>query len=131
MIPLKPYLVRALYDWIIDNDLTPYLLVDAERPEVVVPRQYVQDGKIILNLKPQAISALSLGDQKIGFNARFGGTPMQLDIPLSAVLALYAKETGKGMVFEPDEDSDGTPPPPEPSPPVQPRSKAPFLKVVK
>lgn len=130
MTPLKPYLVRALYEWIIDNDLTPYLLVDAERPEVVVPRQYVQDGKIILNLKPQAISALSLGDRRIAFSARFGGTPMQLDIPVTAVLALYAKETGKGMVFEPEEEHDDTPPP-EPSPPVQPKAKAPFLKIVK
>lgn len=130
MLPLKPYLVRALYDWMIDNDLTPYLLVDAERPEVVVPRQYVQDGKIILNLKPQAISALSLGNQKIAFSARFGGTPMQLDIPLPAVLALYAKETGKGMVFEPEEEGDATPPP-EPTPPVQSKGKVPFLKVVK
>ena len=77
MTPLKPYLIRALYDWIIDNDLTPYLLVDAEHPEAVVPRQYVQDGKIVLNLKPQAISALALGNRTIAFNARFGGTPMQ------------------------------------------------------
>ncbi|MCU0734582.1 MAG: ClpXP protease specificity-enhancing factor [Methylotetracoccus sp.] len=130
MTPLKPYLIRALYEWIIDNDLTPYLLVDAEHPEAVVPRQYVQDGKIVLNLKPQAISALALGNRTIAFNARFGGTPMQIDIPLAAALALYAKETGKGMVFEPDEESEETPPP-EPSPPPQPKAKAPFLKVVK
>ncbi len=130
MIPLKPYLIRALYDWIVDNDLTPYLLVDAERPEVVVPRQYVQEGKIILNLKPQAISALSLGNRAIAFDARFGGTPMKIDIPLPAVLALYAKETGRGMVFEPDEETEESPPT-EPSPPSQPKGKAPFLKVVK
>lgn len=130
MIPLKPYLVRALYDWIVDNDLTPYLLVDAERPEVVVPRQYVQDGKIVLNLKPQAVNSLSLGDRTIAFSARFGGTPMQVDIPLAAVLAMYAKETGKGMVFENEEDN-GEAPPPEPSPPSPPKAKAPFLKVVK
>lgn len=130
MIPLKPYLVRALYDWIVDNDLTPYLMVDAERPEVVVPRQYVQDGKIILNLKPHAVSGLALGDRNIAFSARFGGTPVQIDIPLPAVLALYAKETGKGMVFDPEEESDVTPPP-EPSPPSPPKTKAPFLKVVK
>lgn len=130
MIPLKPYLVRALYDWIVDNDLTPYLLVDADHPGVVIPRQYVQDGKIVLNLKPQAISALSLGDHTIAFGARFGGTPMQIDIPLPAVLAMYAKETGKGMVFENEEEAEEAPPP-EPSPPVQPKGKAPFLKVVK
>lgn len=129
MTPLKPYLIRALYDWIVDNDLTPYLLVDAEHPEAVVPRQYVQDGKIILNLNPQAISALSLGNRTIVFDARFSGTPMKIDIPLNAVLALYAKETGKGMIFEPDADTEETPP--EPSPPSPTKSKAPFLKVVK
>lgn len=129
MIPLKPYLVRALYDWIVDNDLTPYLLVDADRPGVVVPRQYVQDGKIVLNLKPQAVNSLALGDRSIAFSARFGGTPMQVDIPIGAVLAMYAKETGKGMVFENEEDGEA--PPPEPSPPAQPKPKAPFLKVVK
>lgn len=130
MRPLKPYLVRALYDWIVDNDLTPYLLVDADRPEVVVPRQYVQDGKIVLNLKPQAVSALSLGERAIAFSARFGGKPMQIDIPIPAVLAMYAKETGKGMVFE-NEDEGEEAPPPEPAPPAQPKGKAPFLKVIK
>jgi len=128
MISLKPYLVRALYDWIVDNDLSPYLLVDAEYPEVVVPRQYVQDGKIVLNLRPQAINGLLLGNRAIEFSARFGGAPMQLEIPLAAVLAMYAKETGKGMVFENEEDEEGMPP--EPSTP-EPKKGKPFLKVVK
>lgn len=129
MASLKPYLVRALYDWIVDSDLTPYLLVDAAHPAAVVPRQYVQDGKIVLNLRPQAVNGLSLGNQAIEFSARFGGVPMQLQVPLPAVLAMYAKETGKGMVFENDDDGDV--PPPEPTAPEPAKSKAPFLKVVK
>ncbi|MFO1417694.1 MAG: ClpXP protease specificity-enhancing factor [Methylotetracoccus sp.] len=128
MVSLKPYLVRALYDWIVDNELTPYMLVDASHADVVVPRQYVQDGKIVLNLRPQAVSGLSLGNRSIEFSARFGGMPMQLQVPLPAVLAMYAKETGKGMVFENDEDEDV--PPPEPTEP-EPRRGKPVLKVVK
>lgn len=128
MIPLKPYLVRAIYEWIVDNSLTPFLLVDATRSEVVVPRQYVQDGRIVLNLNPQAVAGLSLGNDTIAFSARFGGTPTQVAVPLVAVLALYAKETGKGMVFDSDEDSES--PPPE-SPAPAPKKGRPTLKVVK
>lgn len=128
MMPLKPYLVRAIYDWIVDNALTPFLLVDASPAGVIVPRQYVQDGKIILNLNPQAVVGLSLGNQEITFSARFGGTPMQVTIPLNAVLALYAKETGKGMVFD-SEDEGETPPPEAPTP--APRKGRPSLKVIK
>lgn len=128
MIPLKPFLARAIYEWIVENGLTPYLLVDATRPDVVIPRQYVQDGKIILNLNPQAVAGLVLGNQSIAFSARFGGTPMQIDVPLNAVLALYAKETGKGMVFDEEEEGDGAPPePPEPAP----KKGRPTLKVIK
>ncbi|WP_139557584.1 ClpXP protease specificity-enhancing factor [Methylotetracoccus oryzae] len=128
MVPLKPYLVRAIYDWIVDNALTPFLLVDATRSDVDVPRQYVQDGRIVLNLNPQAVAGLSLGNDTIAFNARFGGTPTQVVVPLSAVLALYAKETGKGMVFDSEEDSET--PPPEPDTP-SPQKKKPALRVVK
>lgn len=127
MIPLKPYLVRAIYDWIVENGFTPYMLVDANRPMVVVPRQYVQDGKIILNLNPQAIVGLALGNQSIAFSARFGGTPMQVDVPLTAVLALYAKETGKGMVFDQDDEEETPPESPTPAP----KRTKPALKVIK
>ena len=131
MLSLKPYLIRAIYDWIVDNGLTPYLLVNADVDGVSVPPQYVQDGKIVLNLRPQAVQGLSLGLHNIVFSARFGGTSVHVDIPTRAVLAIYAQENGKGMIF--DEDEDGPPPPPqESSPETSPSAKKkPFLKVVK
>jgi stringent starvation protein B len=131
MISLKPYLIRAIYDWIVDNNFTPYLLVNAEAEGVIVPLQYVQDGKIVLNLRPQAVHGLSLGNRNIAFSARFGGNPMQVDVPVRAVLAIYAQENGKGMIF--DEDDEGDTPPPAESAPREPSAakKKPFLKVVK
>lgn len=133
MNSLKPYLIRAIYDWVVDNHFTPYLLVNAEAPNVVVPRQYVQDGKIVLNLRPQAVHGLSLGNRNIMFNARFGGSPMQVDVPIKAVLAIYAQENGKGMVFDEDEDDgdDETPPPVDTTPAPPAAKKRPALKVVK
>lgn len=133
MNSLKPYLIRAIYDWVVDNNFTPYLLVNAEAPNVVVPRQYVQDGKIVLNLRPQAVHGLSLGNRNIMFNARFGGSPMQVDVPIKAVLAIYAQENGKGMVFDEDEDDgdDETPPPVDNTPTPPAAKKRPALKVVK
>jgi stringent starvation protein B len=131
MISLKPYLIRAIYDWIVDNSLTPYLLVNAEAEGVVVPRQYVQDGKIILNLRPQAVHGLSLGNRNVAFSARFGGNPMQVDIPVRAVLAIYAQENGKGMVFDEEGDDSDTPPPVDTPPKETSTRKKPVLKVVK
>jgi stringent starvation protein B len=130
MNPLKPYLVRAIYDWIVDNQCTPYLLVDADAHGVVVPRQYVQDGKIVLNLRPQAVQGLSLGNQEVEFGARFGGTPMQITVPMRAVLAIYAQENGKGMIFD-EEGDDDTPPPADSAPEAPTAKKKPVLKVVK
>lgn len=130
MNSLKPYLIRAIYDWILDNNFTPYLLVDAEGEGVVVPRQFVQDGKIILNLRPQAVQGLSLGNRNVQFNARFGGHPMQVDIPMRAVRAIYAQENGKGMIFDDDGENE-TPPPGGPAPKETPEKKRPALKVVK
>lgn len=130
MTSLKPYLIRAIYDWVVDNSYTPYMLVNAEADEVSVPQRYVQDGKIVLNLHPQAVMGLSLGNQAIGFNARFGGASMQVQFPVAAVLAIYAKENGKGLIF--DEDGDGDLPPPAPtSGPSKKKPPKPTLKVVK
>lgn len=133
MSSLKPYLVRAIYQWIVDNHLTPYLLVDAEVEGVVVPRAFVQEGRIVLNLRPEAIHELALGDEHIAFNARFGGKPMQVYVPIRAALALYAQENGKGMVFDEAEDESSTPPPPPPpeAKSATPGRKRPELKVVK
>jgi stringent starvation protein B len=126
MTSLKPYLLRSVYEWIIDNDLTPHLLVDASDERVIVPRQFVtDDNRIVLNIRPQAIQALALGNDDVQFNARFSGKPMHIIVPRFAVLAIYAKENGKGMVFDLDEDDI---PPPE-TPPQS--TTKPQLRVVK
>ncbi len=135
MASLKPYLIRAVYEWCVDQDLTPYLLVNAKAGNVVVPKHSVQeDGRIVLNLRPQAVHNLIMGDERIEFNARFGGSPMQVKIPLPSVLAIYARENGQGMVFDGNEE-DGPSPPPPASPPESSEAKTPkprpILKVVK
>lgn len=99
----RPYLVRAFYDWIVDNNCTPYLVVDATQVGVKVPPQYVQNGQIVLNINPGAIGNLELGNDAIRFNARFGGNPFAIYVPLKAVLAIYARENGAGTMFSPDE----------------------------
>lgn len=129
MTPNRPYLIRALYDWLVDNDLTPYLLVDAERESVQVPSRYVEEGRIVLNVSPTAVRDLTLGNDLIAFEARFGGTAFSISLPPGAVLGVYARENGKGMLF-PDEDVD-EPQPPEPSKPTPPPNGRPSLKVVK
>ena len=133
MNSLKPYLLRAVYDWCVDNDLTPYLLANANADDVVVPRQSVQEGRIILNLNPQAVHNLALGDNKVEFNARFGGKPMLVRIPVKAVLAIYARENGQGMVFDENEGEDPLPPQPTSTEPTEskPARSRPVLKVVK
>lgn len=107
----RPYLIRALYDWIVDNGCTPYVAVDAFFPGVEVPQDYVNDGQIVLNVAPRAIAGMQLGNELIQFNTRFGGIPTDIRIPVSAVIGIYAKENGNGMVFEPES------PPPDPDPP--------------
>jgi stringent starvation protein B len=131
MTSSRPYLVRAIYQWITDNGMTPHLLVDAETDGVMVPVEHVQSGKIILNIAPMAISGLVLGDTEITFNARFSGKSQGLFVPIDAVLAIYAKENGQGMMFSEndgavsasDNDDDPEPDPDKP--------KRPSLRVVK
>lgn len=123
--PKRPYFLRALYDWIVDSDLTPYLLVAADSAAVRVPTEYVSDGKIVLNVSPQAVRDLELGIDEVAFSGRFSGRPFPVRVPLASVLAIYAKETGEGMVFEPEYPTGGgDPEPPEPTPGVH-------LKVIK
>ena len=131
----RPYLLRAMHEWICDSQCTPHVVVDAGVTGVEVPRQYVQDGKIVLNVSWTATSQLQLGNEELSFNGRFGGTSMHVRVPLAAVLAIYARETGQGMVFT--EEADQPPPggpPPEPAP-KEPTPKPPAgrakLKVVK
>jgi len=104
----KPYLIRAFYDWIVDNGLTPYILVDAEYPDAQVPREFVQKGKIVLNMSPKACRGLVLENDRILFTTRFSGQSMQIFIPPLAVLEIYAKENGRGISFPPEENE---PPP--------------------
>ncbi len=106
----KPYFVRAIYDWIVDNELTPYLLVDAEHPNVEVPQEYVNAGRIILNISPRACRGLHIENDKIVFTARFSGQTFQIFVDPNAVLAIYAKENGRGMEFGPEYDEPTAPP---------------------
>jgi len=123
MTSSRPYLVRAMYQWIVDNGKTPYLLVDAESAVSKVPSEHIQDGKIVLNIAPMAISGLVLGDEEITFSARFSGRPQSIHVPIQAVLAIYARENGQGMMFTEDDgalanesDGDDEPDPDKPKP---------------
>lgn len=127
MTSMQPYLLRALYAWMIDNSLTPYLLINAEHEQAHVPTQYIEEGKIILNIAPQAIKSLALDNDRVHFSTRFSGNPFQVSVPIPAVLAIYAKENGKGMFFKPEDYENTSPPEPPPSP-TRPK---PVLKRVK
>lgn len=122
--PRRPYLLRAMHEWVSDSGSTPHVIVDAERPGVQVPRAYVKDGKIVLNISASATQRLSLGNEWIEFDARFAGVVHHVKVPVSAVLGIYARESGEGMVFSGEE---GGPEPPAPDEPA----KRPQLKVVK
>lgn len=106
----RPYLIRAMFDWIVDNELTPYLLVNADFPGVEVPQEHVNGGRIVLNISPKASRGLHLDNDRIIFTARFSGLATQIFVNPSAVLAIYAKENGRGMEF--GENYDGLPPSP-------------------
>jgi stringent starvation protein B len=131
----RPYLLRAMHEWISDSQCTPHLVVDAGITGVEVPRQFVQDGKIVLNVSWSATAQLQLGNDELSFSGRFGGASMQVRIPIAAVLAIYARETGQGMIFA--DDAEQPPPggPPQEPAPQEPAPKAKGgrakLKVVK
>lgn len=103
MTSSRPYIIRALYEWIVDNDCTPYLLVDTAVPGVDVPDQFANEEQVVLNLSPMAIREMSISGAAIVFLARFGGRTFQICVPVGAVMAIYAKENGEGMVFDVDE----------------------------
>ncbi len=124
MTSSRPYLIRAIYDWISENDLTPYILVDALAPDLRAPEKYVENNKIILNLSQGAVHELQIDNDWIMFNARFDGQKMEVTVPTGAVLAIYAKENGRGMVLENGENVPPTDTPPKPT-------KKPHLQVVK
>jgi len=120
--------MRALYEWIVDNQCTPYVLVDASDKNVLVPQQYVKDNQIVLNISPDAVVDLNITNQAVAFNGRFGGVAMDVYVPIEAVVGIYARENGQGMVFDPEDSAE---PPEEPPPRPRKRERRPSLKVVK
>jgi stringent starvation protein B len=100
----QPYLLRAFYEWIVDNNLTPYLVVDVNVPGIQVPMEHAKDGQIVLNVSPSACGKLQMGNIDVSFEARFGGMAKVINVPCKAVLAIYAKENGAGTVFSAEEE---------------------------
>ncbi|MGO0308061.1 ClpXP protease specificity-enhancing factor [Endozoicomonas acroporae] len=138
MTSSRSYIARALYEWILDNDCTPYILVDAYRRGVEVPQEFVKDGQIVLNISPTAVRALNIGNDYIMFDGRFGGRALTITVPVPALMAIYAQENGQGMVFEAEpldeqeeaEEVQAEVPDEEPPPPPK-KPGRPHLKVVK
>jgi stringent starvation protein B len=124
----RPYLLRAMHEWMTDNGQTPHLVVDAAHDGVAVPRQYVRDGKIVLNVSYSATAGLLIKNDHITFSARFGGAPFEVRLPVAAVLGVYARETGQGMIFS---DEETGPPPTTPPKTGGDEPRRPQLKVVK
>ena len=129
----RPYLLRAMREWILDNDMTPHLLVNTEIEGAVVPSEYIDEDKIILNVSPGAIEQADFGNEWIFFSARFAGKRFDIQLPIHSVVAIYAKENGQGMVFHEDADgaegSDGKSPDPGPGKPG--KAGKPNLKLIK
>lgn len=126
MTSSKPYLLRALHEWILDNDFTPHLIVDAEAEDVNVPPQSIQDGRIVLNISPSATRTLALENDAVSFQARFGGVSRDIWLPMHAILAIYARENGQGMMFADSEEE-----PPEPPEDRKEKPAGPKLRVIK
>jgi stringent starvation protein B len=114
----RPYLLRALYEWIADNDMTPHLLVDATQPGVRVPAHTVNEGKVVLNIAARAVAHLNMDNDAVAFTARFGGVSHAVIVPMGAVLAVYARETGQGMALPPEENGQAGPAGPASNPPA-------------
>jgi stringent starvation protein B len=132
----RPYLIRAIHAWALDNGYTPHLLVAADYPGVSVPKAFVKDGRIALDLSPMAVRELNLDSDPIFFSARFGGSPFDIIVPSGAVLAIYARENGDGILFGEPEPVDPAAPAARPAggdePPQPPKpSGRPKLRVVK
>jgi stringent starvation protein B len=128
-LPKRPYLLRAMHQWISECGHTPHVIVDAAHEGAEVPRAYVKEGKIVLNLSESATQRLRLGNEEVEFDARFAGVVHHVRFPVSAVLGVYARETGEGMVFS--EQDLGPDPPKRPTPAEEGGARRPQLKVVK
>ena len=126
----RPYLIRAIFDWALDNELTPQVLVNTHIAGVKIPTGHATEGKITLNIHPQAVQGLELGKEWIMFSARFSGRPFGVEIPVTAVMAIFARENGQGFVFQ--AETGAAPAAPESPPPATPPArKSPALKIVK
>ncbi len=112
MTSSRPYLLRAFYEWILDNNFTPYIVLNADHPDVCVPTEFVENGRIVLNISPNSIKGLLMANDHVEFSARFKGVPYNIYAPCRAVEAIYAKENGRGMVFKDDEENEDETPPP-------------------
>lgn len=102
MLPQRPYLLRAFYDWLLDNQFTPHIVVNVNYSDVEVPLEFVRDGQIVLNIAPQAVGQFQMTNDAVSFSARFGGVPRQVYVPMGAILAIYARENGAGTMFQPE-----------------------------
>ncbi|MBA2653983.1 MAG: ClpXP protease specificity-enhancing factor [Gammaproteobacteria bacterium] len=131
MTSSRPYLVRALYEWINDNYLTPYILVNTDLPEVYVPKEYINDNQIVLNVAPDAIHQLSITNTELEFHASFSGVSRHIYAPMDAIAAIYAKENGAGMFFGEEPGGDTPPDNSKYEAPKDKSGKKPFLKIVK
>ena len=127
MTSSKPYLVRALYEWILDNETTPYILVDTSSDKVQIPAGIATDGKVVLNLAPLAIQDLEMNNDYIAFSARFSGVAQEIFCPMNSLMAIYARENGEGMMFPAEENEADT----EGGQSDDDKPKGPTLKVIK
>lgn len=122
----RPYLLRAMHEWMTDNALTPHIVVDASFENLSLPTEHVRENKIVLNVSYAATRGLVIGNDAVSFEARFNGVPRALHIPVDAILGIYARENGQGMVFA---EESGPEPPPDDTDPAG--EKRPTLRVVK
>ena len=127
MTSSKPYLLRALYEWILDNDKTPYILVDTGSDQVLIPPGIANDGKVVLNLAPQAIQNLEMTNEYLSFSARFNGVAENIYCPIGSLMAIYARENGEGMMFPAEESDDSS----DAGLPGDDKPSGPTLKVIK
>ena len=127
----KPYLIRGLYEWLLDNEVTPYILVDTSCEGVVIPQGHATDSKLVLNLAPTAIDKLEMTNDHLSFSARFGGVAQNVYCPIESILAIYAQENGEGMMFEPASAQSPTADDAIHPPGKMKKSTHPGLKVVK
>ena len=128
MTSSRPYLLRAMYEWIVDNGMTPHVLVDTSNDRVMIPRQYEEDGRIVLNISPTAVQSLDIGNEALNFDARFDGNAMDVFVPMEYILAIYTRENGQGMLFA---DEEFPPPGDDDLQGGVSKPKAPHLRVVK